>query len=105
MYATSIEELSCCSSAGKSGEVYNLAGPTAYPMNDILSRVLQCATRSDIVAEVDPKLLRPTDEPIIWADCNKLTLATGWEPAISLDQTIEDMLAYWRQKPDLALVV
>jgi GDP-4-dehydro-6-deoxy-D-mannose reductase len=90
---------------GKSGEVYNLGGPTAYAMSAVLSRVLQRATRSDIVAEVDPNLLRPTDEPIIWADCTKLRLATGWEPAISLDQTIDDMLSYWRQKPDRALVV
>ena len=74
-------------------------------MHDIVSRVLQRATRTDIVPEVDPNLLRPTDEPIIWADCSKLKPATGWEPAISLDQTIEDMIAYWRQKPDLALVV
>jgi GDP-4-dehydro-6-deoxy-D-mannose reductase len=90
---------------GKSGEVYNLGGSTAYSMRVVLSRVLQRATRSDIVLEVDPKLLRPTDEPIIWADCTKLKLATGWEPTISLDQTIDDMFAYWRQKPDCALVV
>jgi GDP-4-dehydro-6-deoxy-D-mannose reductase len=90
---------------GKSGEAYNLGGSMSYPMSDILSRVLRCATRGGIVAEVDSKLLRPTDEPIIWADCGKLKLATGWEPTISLDQTIEDMLAYWRQKPDLALAV
>jgi len=57
------------------------------------------------VHEVDPKLLRPTDEPIIWADCTKLKLATGWEATISLDQTIDDMFDYWRQKPERALVV
>ena len=90
---------------GKSGEVYNLGGTTAYPMRAVLSRVLQRATRSDIVPEIDPQLLRPTDEPIIWADCTKLMLATGWEPAISLDQTIDDMLSYWRQKPEGALSV
>jgi len=90
---------------GKSGEVYNLGGPTAYPMSGVLSRVLQRATRGGIVAEVDPRLLRPTDEPIIWADCTKLKLATGWEPTISLDQTIDDMLSYWRQKSDRALIV
>jgi len=90
---------------GESGEVYNVGGSTAYPMHALLSRVLQRATRSDIVPEVDPKLLRPTDEPIIWADCNKLKLATGWEPTISLDQTIDDMFSYWRQKTDRALVV
>ena len=90
---------------GKSGEVYNLGGSTAYSMSAVLWRVLQRATRSDIIPEVDPKLLRPTDEPIIWADCTKLKAATGWEPTISLDQTIDDMLSYWRQKPDRALVV
>jgi len=89
---------------GKSGEVYNLGGPTAYAMNEVLSRVLQQAARGNIVPQVDPKLLRPTDEPIIWADCTKLKLTTGWEPAISLDQTIDDMLAYWREKPDRALI-
>ena len=90
---------------GKGGEVYNLGGSTAYPMSAMLSQVLQRATRGDIVTEVDPKLLRPTDEPIIWADCTKLQQATGWEPAISLEQTIDDMLSYWRQKPDRALLV
>src|SRR6516165_8614915 len=73
-------------------------------MRALLSRVLQRATRSDIVPEVDPKLLRSTDEPIIWADCTKLKLATRWEPAISLEQTIDDRLS-WRQKPERALVV
>jgi GDP-4-dehydro-6-deoxy-D-mannose reductase len=90
---------------GKSGEAYNLGGATAFSMDEILSRVLQYSKHNDIVPEVNPKLLRPTDEPIIWADCSKLKLATGWEPAISLDQTIEDMMTYWRQKPDLALIV
>jgi GDP-4-dehydro-6-deoxy-D-mannose reductase len=90
---------------GKSGEVYNLGGSTAYSMTAVLSCVLQRATRSDIVPEVDPKLLRPTDEPVIWADCTKLRTVTGWEPEISLDRTIDDMLCYWRQKSDRALIV
>ena len=90
---------------GKSGEVYNLGGATAHPMSTMLSQVLQRATRRDIVAETDPKLLRPTDEPVIWADCSRLKAATGWEPEISLDQTIDDMLSYWRQKSDPALIV
>ena len=90
---------------GRSGEAYNLGGLTAYSMSTVLSQVLERSTRRDIMPEIDPRLLRPTDEPIIWADCSKLTSATGWEPMISLDQTIEDMLGYWRQKPDRMLVV
>jgi GDP-4-dehydro-6-deoxy-D-mannose reductase len=90
---------------GQSGEAYNLGGSTAYAMGAVLSQVLQRATRPDIIAETDPRLLRPTDEPVIWADCAKIKAATGWEPVISLDQTIDDMLSYWRQKPDPALIV
>jgi GDP-4-dehydro-6-deoxy-D-mannose reductase len=89
---------------GDSGEAYNLGGPTAYSMREVLSQILQRSARRDIVPEVDPGLLRPTDEPIIWADCSKLKAATGWEPLIPLAQTIEDMLAYWREKPDRMLI-
>jgi GDP-4-dehydro-6-deoxy-D-mannose reductase len=46
---------------GNSGD---LGGSIAYSMSAVLSCVLQRATRSDIVPEFDPKLLRPTDEPV-----------------------------------------
>jgi len=88
---------------GAAGEAYNLGGPTAYRMREVLDRVLAQSTRKDIVPEVDPKLLRPTDEPIIWADCTRLKKATAWQPEISLDQTVADMLTYWRGKSDAAL--
>ncbi len=89
---------------GANGEVYNLGGSKAYPMRDLLDWVLDRSTRGGIRTEVDPKLLRPTDERIIWGDCGRLTQATGWQPAIPIGQTIDDMLAYWRGKPDEALV-
>src|SRR5262249_37525288 len=90
---------------GQSGEAYNLGGATAYTMNTVLSQVLRRAMRNDIIAEIDARPLRPTDEPVIWADCAKIKAATGWEPVIPLDQTIDDMLYYWRQKADPALIV
>src|SRR5439155_21206406 len=77
---------------GESGEAYNLGGTTTYAMSAVLSQVLGRATRHDIIPEIDPRLLRPTDEPVIWADCSKIKAATGWEPIISLGQTIDDML-------------
>lgn len=89
---------------GTPGQAYNLGGSTAYPMSDILGRVLGMSTRTDITPVSDPKLFRPTDEPVIWGDSGKLSRATGWSTEISLDQTIGDMLAYWREKPDASLV-
>ena len=46
--------------------------------------------------EVDSSLFRPTDEPIILGNINKAKRVLGWEPEISLEQTITDTLDYWR---------
>ena len=48
--------------------------------------------------EVDPKLLRPTDEKIIIGNVDKLKKDTGWMQKIPMEQTITDMLDYWRNK-------
>jgi hypothetical protein len=47
--------------------------------------------------EIDPMLLRPTDEKIIVGDITKLKHDTGWEQKIPMKQTINDMLDYWRK--------
>ena len=48
---------------------------------------------------VDERLLRPTDERIIVGNIDKLKRDTGWKQSISLRQTVEDMLEYWRKRP------
>jgi len=90
---------------GEPGADYNVGGSTAYAMGDILDQVLAVCERDDIVPNIDPNLLRPTDEKIIYGDCSKLTAATGWQQEIPLSQTIADMFDYWRGKSDLALIV
>ena len=90
---------------GQAGEAYNLGGAAAYQMREILAVVKKECARDDLVEAVDEKLLRPTDERIIWGDCSKLSSAIGWTPQISLKQTIADVFAYWRSKPDEALVI
>lgn len=92
-------------SRGRAGEAYNLGGATAYEMREILALVKEECARNEIVEVVDEKLLRPTDERIIWGDCTKLFGEIGWTPQISLKQTVVDIFAYWRTKPDAALLV
>jgi GDP-4-dehydro-6-deoxy-D-mannose reductase len=84
---------------GQAGQVYNLGGSTVYTMQEILDTVLRLSTRPDIVPRVDQALLRPNDEKIIWGDCSRLQAATGWRQEISLEQTISDMLEFWRSRP------
>ena len=79
------------------GETYNLSGEKVYLMKDILEEL---KTLTDVKFEVrqDPKLMRPTDEPIIYGDSTKFKDKTDWSQKIELRQTLKDMLDYWREK-------
>jgi GDP-4-dehydro-6-deoxy-D-mannose reductase len=46
--------------------------------------------------EVDPARLRPSDVPILLADSAKFAELTGWRPTIPFEQTLGDLLDYWR---------
>lgn len=82
--------------SGKSGETYNVGRGKAVKIEDILKLILS-KSAADIRVEVDPDKLRPVDVPIIEPDISKITADTGWIPEISLEQTIDETLSYWRE--------
>lgn len=85
------------------GEVYNLASGRDWSGEDILEMLLKHASvKVDIV--VDPELLRPSDVPRVVGDASKFQRATGWQPALSLEDTLLDVLNYWRQREAAATV-
>ncbi|KAI4446181.1 hypothetical protein C823_000699 [Eubacterium plexicaudatum ASF492] len=63
--------------------------------DDVLKRGAGNVARIRI--EVDSEKLRPADVPVMEADISKVQRLTGWKPKISPEQTIGDMLGYWRQ--------
>ena len=81
---------------GEKGETYNVGSGHAVAIRDILDNIISKST-ADIKVEIDPAKIRPVDVPIIEADITKLTEKTGWKPQISLDQTIQEVLNYWRE--------
>lgn len=81
---------------GEPGDVYNISSEYIYKMNDII-RMIEAQIGKKFRIKVDPGLLRPTDERVIVGDITKLKKATGWKQSISMQQTIADMLDYWRQ--------
>ena len=81
---------------GKAGDVYNISSEHIYQMKDIVS-LIEESIGFELKIEVDPALLRPTDERIIVGDITKLKAATGWHQKISMRQTVADMLDYWRK--------
>lgn len=79
------------------GDVYNVGGDAVYSVEEILG-VIRTHARTDFRLIQDARLLRPSDEPVIAGDTSKFRAKTGWRPSVPLDQTIQDMLVWWRAR-------
>src|SRR5215210_5575388 len=66
-------------------------------IRDMLDLVLSFST-VEVRTEVDPDRLRPSDVEILIGDSSKFRAATGWEPLIPFEQTVRDLLDYWRER-------
>jgi len=51
-----------------------------------------------IEVKMDEKKLRPSDVSVLLGDSSKFRKETGWEPEISFEKTLKDILNYWREK-------
>ncbi len=80
------------------GEYYNIGGTHVAKIGEILDALLSRSTVSDIRVEVDPDRLRPIDADLQVPDTSKFSAHTGWEPEYTFDQTITDLLNYWRSE-------
>lgn len=80
---------------GIAGDVYNISSENIYLMSDIVA-MIETEIGHKLKIKVDSSLLRPTDEKIIVGDVTKLKRDTGWSQKITMQQTIKDMLDYWR---------
>lgn len=92
-----VQALLLLSEKGKPGEVYNVCGRHAYKIESIVERIEKIVGKT-IPVKTDPALLRSSDEPVIFGDATKLTQATGWHQQYTLEQTLSDMIAYWRER-------
>ncbi len=86
---------------GTPGEVYNIGSGESHSIQSLLDRMLQLSSVS-ITVEIDPARLRPSDVPDVICDATRLRAATGWQPRISLAQSLSDLLAFERTQVDLA---
>ena len=80
---------------GKAGDVYNLGTGKSYAMKEVLDKLLSLSTVK-ISVEKDPALMRPADVPNLVSNSEKFRALSGWKPEISLEQTLKDILDYWR---------
>jgi GDP-4-dehydro-6-deoxy-D-mannose reductase len=80
---------------GGPGRVYNVCRGIAYRVGDILEGLLAQA-RVPIEIRTDGALLRRHDVPVMLGSGARLAGELGWTPRIPIEQTLADILGYWR---------
>jgi len=86
---------------GEAGEVYNLGSEQAHSVAELLE-ILLAMSKVPITVEQDPKRLRPIEVPVMVSNCTKIRKRTGWQPRISFEQSLQDVLDYWRERIQVA---
>lgn len=79
---------------GKRGEAYNLCASTTREIGELLRIAIRL---SGVRVEVRPvaRLMRPSDEKIIFGRTEKFRKQTGWKPNRTVEQTLASMLEHW----------
>src|SRR6185503_13224317 len=80
------------------GEYYNIGGSYSCTIGEMLKHLMSLCERKDIKIETDPGRLRPIDADLQVPDTGKFQKHTGWKPRIPFEQTMRDLLDYWRQR-------
>lgn len=84
---------------GRCGEIYNVCSGRAIPLSWILKTLADFSSKK-VDIRTDPAKLRKTDIPVLYGDRTKIKKETGWEPAIPLEETLLQLLEFWRDKLD-----
>jgi GDP-4-dehydro-6-deoxy-D-mannose reductase len=83
---------------GQPGEVYNLCSGQSHAIQEVLDFFLAASTVRNIKVQEDPARLRPSDLPNLYGTAARAEAATGWQPQISFEQMLRDVLDYWRER-------
>jgi GDP-4-dehydro-6-deoxy-D-mannose reductase len=78
------------------GDTYNICSGKAISIRQLLEMVIS-QTTAQIEVKQDPARLRPSDVPVLQGDYSKFHQATGWTPEIPFEQTLVDIMKYWRE--------
>ena len=81
------------------GEYYNIGGTHTCTIGHVLEHLISLSVfSSKISVEIDPDRLRPIDADLQVPDTSKFQTHTGWKPEYTFEQTMQDLLDYWRDK-------
>lgn len=82
---------------GAPGAAYNVCSGRAVAVQSLLDGLLSLS-RVPITVTTDPARMRPVDVPELVGSHASLSAAAGWQPRVPLEQTLSDVLGYWRAR-------
>ena len=82
---------------GKPADPYNVCRGEAFSIEEILE-TFRGLSKAKVTVEVDSARYHAVDAPLLLGDNTKLRSELGWEPELSLRETLGDLLSYWREK-------
>jgi len=81
--------------------VFDVASGQTRSLASVVER-MRALARRDFEIVVDPSRLRPADIQIARCAAAKLRETTGWSPRRTIDETLVDLLDYWRAAAERA---
>ena len=81
---------------GRSGQTYNVCSGKGYILKDIIS-IMADKIGKPVSHSIDEEKFRPSENKTIVGSYEKIQTETGWQPEISIEESIEDILAYWKK--------
>lgn len=81
---------------GRRGEAYNLCAEKTFEMGEVLRTAIRLSGVNPEIRPVD-RLMRPSDEKIIFGSTKKLRKDTGWKPMRTLPETLGAMIEFWER--------
>ncbi|MEO0751896.1 MAG: NAD-dependent epimerase/dehydratase family protein [Pseudomonadota bacterium] len=83
------------------GAAFNIASGTSRPMSDLLHTLLSHSVL-DIAVERDPDRFHPSPVAEVSGDTQAISAALAWQPRISFEQMLVDVLDDWRGRAGCA---
>lgn len=80
------------------GVPYNIGGESVMTVGDFLE-VLKKLSTSNIISQVDPKLLRPVDVTLQVPEVSRFLNVSGWKPKYSIEESVDFLLNHYRGAP------
>jgi GDP-4-dehydro-6-deoxy-D-mannose reductase len=79
------------------GELFLIGSRQVLTVRECLEKMLSLSPKKEVISiETDPALVRLTEPMRLEADTEPFSDLTGWRPEISFEQTLRDVLEYWR---------